>query len=43
MALPADGTENSIPILATHQLDLAPKVVQVLAPIEEITQNNDIC
>ena len=38
MALAAYGTENSIPILTTHQLDLASKVVQVLAPIEEITQ-----
>ena len=38
MALAAYSTENSIPILTTHQLDLASKVVQVLAPIEEITQ-----
>jgi hypothetical protein len=37
-ALAAYGTEHSIPILTTHQLDLASKVVQVLAPIEEITQ-----
>ena len=38
MGLAAYGTENSIPILTTHQLDLASKVVQVLAPTEEITQ-----
>ena len=38
LALAAYATENSIPNLTSHQLDLVSKVVTVLAPVEEITQ-----
>ena len=38
MALAAYATEHDIPLLTSHQLDLADKVIAVLSPVEEITQ-----
>ena len=39
MALGAYATEHSIPQLTQNQLDLASKVVKVLAPIDEVTKS----
>ena len=38
MALAAYATEHDIPLLTSHQLDLADKVIAVLNPVEEIRQ-----
>jgi len=38
MSLAAYGSDGSIPILTSAQLDLANKVIEILLPVEEITR-----
>ena len=39
VSLAAYGADGAIPVLTASQLDTANKVINILAPIEEITQN----
>ena len=39
MALAAYGTDGSISVLTSSQLDTATKVINILRPIEEITRH----
>jgi len=38
MALAAYGSDGSITVLTSTQLDIATKVINILSPIEEITK-----